>query len=124
MFVLKTFLVVTLCAAVVVGGVYFIRQRGAGAGGNGGIIPVMSVQEDTSETHTPNTPPSILIEVHEDRIMYNEYEISLEELEIVLFQFQNTEDIWELNDAFRANKSTFDDVRTLLRKHNITFVEN
>ena len=66
----------------------------------------------------------LIIEIHEDRIIFRGNEISLAELEEILRQHNNPEYIWELHDIYQAVKSVYDAVVELLNEHNIVFREN
>ena len=67
--------------------------------------------------------PVLIIEISEDRIIYNENEVSLEELETILLTYGNPDDIWEIHDVYRAEKAVFDEVKQLLQKLDIVFRE-
>ena len=66
-------------------------------------------------------PPSLIIEISEDRIIYDGEEISIEDLEEVLRRYANTQDIWELHDVYRADRATYERVRELLRTHDVAY---
>jgi len=88
--------------------------------GEGGVIPVlgtMLVDENAQQ------PPSLVIEIHEDRILYDGNEISLDALEAILIQFEEADEIWTLQDAFMADQATWASVRDLLRARNVVFAE-
>jgi len=99
------------------------RWRFGSDGDDGGLIPVFAVQ-DTPDVDDGERPPSLLIGIHEGRIIFDEEDVSLYELEEILLEFQDSGDVWQLQDIFRASNAVFNDVRDLLRSKNITFVEN
>ena len=71
----------------------------------------------------PYEPPSSLIKIHNDKILYEDEEISLERLEEILLKYKDNEYIWEIRDVFQADKSTFDSVIDILKKLNMIFAE-
>jgi len=115
-------LIVCVGAAAVIGyGIVSgrITLRGDGEGGILPVVVTMTAPEDAVVVG----PSSLLIEIHEELILYNSEEISLDELEAILERYSDTDDIWVLQDAFRADNFTFNSVRDLLRAHNMIFVE-
>jgi len=122
----KTLLYLTIAAViVVVGYVIFIAGTGPFSRGNT-IIPTFHEVYSTPTPEVPESlerPPSLMIEIREDRIVYNYEEVSLAALEAVLVEFGNLEDIWILKDAFHADKYTYDKVRALLTELTVLFAE-
>ena len=66
-------------------------------------------------------PPPPVIEISEDRIIFNGEEISIEDLEEVLRRYAGLEEVWELHDIYRADRATYEKVRELLRTHDIAY---
>jgi len=101
------------------------RWRFGNDGVDGGLaIPVALALPDIPDVDDRERPRSLLIGIYENRIYFDDEEISLDELGEILAQFQNGEDVWELQDVFRASNAIYNDVRDLLRYKNILFVEN
>jgi hypothetical protein len=64
-----------------------------------------------------------LIEVFENRIIFDGTDISLEELEDILIEHGDTDHVWELLDAHQAVMTVYTAVVDMLQRHSITFVE-
>ena len=112
--------------AVIIGIVFFAISRGRGSGGNGLISDIFEYDEvishDTQEEHEEVIEsPLLIIEIHEDRIYYNNIEVTLYELEEILIA--NSDDTWEVYDAYRAHRTTFEAVTELLTRFDIFFRE-
>ena len=100
-----------------------------------GLFPFGSTGDGDIEGGTPayelieeeiiviEEPPSLIIEVSGDQIIYNDEAISLEQLEEVLRRYATVADIWELHDVYRAERATYESVRELLRRHDVVFRE-
>lgn len=78
---------------------------------------------DSDNSAVADTPPSLLIEVREDRISYDNKEISIEELEEIFAKYNTDENIWILEDTYHADKSTYSEVLELLNKYGFAFQE-
>jgi hypothetical protein len=89
--------------------------------------PPESVSDETagqgagSDTDGNGAAPPLLIEIEEDRIIYDGKEVSLSELEDILREYENTEYVWELRDTRQAVKRVYDEAAQLLDKYNIPF---
>ena len=118
----STCIIGAVVAAIGYGAFAFLNEMWPFSAGEGGAIPVLGTMF-VDEQGDAEQPPSLVIEVHEDRIVYDGDEISLEDLEEILVQFQNVEEIWTLQDVFRADQATWASVRDLLRAHNVVFAE-
>ena len=120
--IIKKILLVCFIAAVIAGVLFFVNTRGLGLGsGNGLISSEEEVISDILEQEETTIPPLLLIEIREDRIYYNDIEVTLSELEAILIA--NLDDIWEIYDAYRAYRITFENVRELLTRLDIVFRE-
>jgi len=114
---------VIACVGVVAAVIYgFVTGRISLGDGGGGIIPVTAMVT-TPENEVADAPDTLVIEIHESRIVHDGEEISLDELDEIVARYAGGNSIWVLQDAFRANNATFNQVRTLLREHNIIFAE-
>ena len=98
---------------------------GDGDGTGTAIVSVVDSDdtEHAAEPEPAGDPPSLVIEIHEDKIIYDGEEISLYELEDILKRHESGEHGWTLRDAYRADKDTFDRVRELLADNGIFFAE-
>ena len=86
----------------------------------------VAIEEEPETAEEPDIvtqPPSLVIEISEDRIIYDGEVISLEDLEEVVRKFAGIEDIWELHDVYRADRATYESVRDLLRTHDVAYRE-
>jgi len=124
-----TIIAIIAVIAVVAYGIYAFRNGrfpfGGGTGDGDGATEIPIVTEETiQEPVTVDEPQSLLIEIHENKIIYDEDELLLDELEKILQEFENTNFIWTLQDTYRAEKSVYNDVKELLEKLNIVFREN
>ena len=105
--------------------------RGAVLGENEGEAPTyIAIEEEPDIDDEPDIdeepditidPPSLVIEISEDRIIFDGEVISLEDLEEVLRRYASDEDIWELHDVYRADRATYESVRELLRTHDVAY---
>ena len=103
------------------GGFPFVGSSGEGEG----VVFVFAEDSQLPDNvYFPDEIPITLIEIHEDRIIYDNDEITLDELSVILARFRGTEYTWTLTDAFRADKATFDSVRELLRENYLPVAEN
>ena len=84
-------------------------------------IEIEEKPEIDDEPDITTQPPSLVIEISEDRIIYNDEVISLEDLEEVLRRYAIYADIWELHDVYRADRATYESVRELLRRHDVVY---
>ena len=118
----STCIVGALVAAVGYGAFAFLNEIWPFYGGDGGVIPVLGTMlaEEQAEAEQP---PSLVIEIHEDRIVYDGDHISLDDLDAVLVQFQDIDEVWILQDTFMADQATWAIVVDLLRIRNVTFAE-
>ena len=112
--IIKKILLVCFIAAIITGVVFFINSRGRGLGDNGLTYSTPEIPE----VQEPETP-LLLIEIREDRIYYNNIEVTLDELEEILIA--NPDDIWEIYDAHHADLATFRTVTELLTRLDIVF---
>ena len=132
----KVIIVCLIIAAVVVGGALLLNHLGVwpfgsgiGDGDGDGTVdspltdPEEAPEVDVQDIEVVERPQSLLIEINEEKIMYNGEEISLDELESVLQQFESLDDIWTLEDSYRADKSIYDEVKDLLVKYDMAFRE-
>ena len=94
---------------------------GTGDGDIEGGTPAHELIEE--EVIVIDEPPSLIIEISGNQIMYNDEVISLEQLEEVLRRYATVADIWELHDVYRAERATYESVRELLRRHDVVFRE-
>lgn len=117
-----TCIVGAIVAAVGYGAFAFLNEMWPFYGGDGGAIPVLGPLL-VDEQIEVEQPPSLVIEIHEDRIVYDGDEISLDELEAILVQFQDIEHVWILQDVFMAEQATWTSVTELLRARNAVFAE-
>ena len=128
---LTKILIVLIIVAVIVGGVllanhFGIWPFGSGFGdgdGDGTVNSPVTDQEDTQEVVVSERPPSLLIEIKEDVIIYDDNEVTLDELEAILKKYEGIDYIWTLQDSYRAYKLTYDNVSELLEKYDIVFRE-
>ena len=133
----KVILICILVAAVIVGGALLLNHfgiwpfgSGIGDGEGDGTVDSPITDPDV-ETDLPDIqdivvverPQSLVIEISEEKIMYDGEEISLDDLEAVMQQFENLEDIWTLEDSYRAEKAIYDSVKDLLVKYDMAFKE-
>ena len=130
----KVIIVVLLVAAVIVGGALLLNHfgiwpfgSGVGDGEGDGTVdsPITDpeVVPDIQDIEVIERPQSLVIEINEEKIMYNGEEITLDDLEAVLQQFESLEDVWTLEDSYRAEKSVYDNVKDLLVKYDMAFRE-
>jgi len=103
--------------------------NGDGEGNGDGAVVVTDDYDQPPENEdvdveTPAEPQVTLIEIYEDRIIFDGDEVTLDELSTILENSQGSDEAWILRDALRADMATFDDVRELLRTHQIPFAEN
>ena len=70
------------------------------------------------------SPDIFIIEIHENRIMHMNNEVTIDELEEIMERYQHLDEVWILRDAFRAYTLVFEEVRALFRGFNIAFAEN
>ena len=94
---------------------------GGGDGDGFGVVSLID-PKDITEPDSVSEPP-LVIEINENRIIYNEDEISFDELEIIIKKYGNDEYGWTIRDVYRADKDTFDKVRGLLANNDIFFAE-
>jgi len=93
-------------------------------GEGGGTIPVTIPQlQDDPPVVVAEIPQTLYIRIYEERILYDDAEISMAELEEVLLRYRDNDDTWLLQDAFRASNTVYNDVRELLIRLNISFAE-
>lgn len=118
----STCMVGAVVAAIGYGAFAFLNEMWPFSAGEGGAIPVLGTMF-ADEHADAEQPPSLVIEIYEDRIMYDGEEVSLEDLEAILRQFQEIDEIWTLQDTFRADQATWANVRDLLRAQNVIFAE-
>lgn len=123
---MKKVLVLFLIIAIIAG-ISYVLLSGKfsfdfGSSNSDDAIPV-NATVTTKEAEVIEVPPSLLIEIHENNIIYNDEKTSLDELETILQKYENTDDIWILQDTYQASKSTYDEVKELLIKHNFVFGE-
>ena len=133
---------VALAVAVVVIALYLIYAFftgtfpfGAGHGENVVDMPAHSIIEEeqeiaeepeaevVDEPETIEELPSLIIEISEDRIIFDGEELSLEDLEEILRRYASAQDIWGLHDVYRADRATYESVRELLRRHDVIYRE-
>jgi len=121
--------VILIIAAVVVGGLllanYFgLWPFGRGSGdGDGTMDSPVTDLENTEDVEVVERPPSLLIEIREDEILYDNNVIGLGDLENILQEYQGSDYVWTLQDTYRADKSTYDDVKNLLERYDMVFRE-
>ena len=128
---MKIIVICLVIAAFVVGGAYLLSNfgiwpfgRGRGEGtGDGTVDSPVNNQSEIHDEAVIERPQSFLIEIREDKIVYNGEEVSLNELEIILQQFKDLEEIWILEDSYRADKFIYDEVKNLLERYKIIFKE-
>jgi len=77
---------------------------------------------NTGSSDDPGTVP-LIIEINENKIIFNEKEISLTDLEQIILEYNKPDSIWELHDIHQATKTIYDEVTDLLKKHDIVFRE-
>jgi hypothetical protein len=124
-------LIVLIVAAVIVGGALLASHfglwpfgRGSGDGdGDGTVVSPVNNQEDVQEVEVSELPQSLLIEIREESIIYDNAEISLDDLETILQRYEGVDHAWTLQDTYRADKSTYDSVKNLLEKYDMVFRE-
>ena len=116
-----------LVAAIAIGGYLLAANHfnifpfgGTGHGDGEGVIPAFQIIDEVDVTIEP---PSFIIEIREDRIIYNNVEVTLDDLDEILRRYANVADTWELHDALHASRAVYEEVRELLRTHDILFRE-
>ena len=118
--ILKPVLAIALTIALVVGAVYlgiaYFKDLWPFSEKGDSNLPSVD-KEDSHEMEVPERPPTLLIEIRENTIMYDGVELSLDELESILLKHKNPDDTWRLRDTYHADKSTYDEVKKLLNKH-------
>jgi len=128
---MKVFLICLVIAAVIVGAAFALNHFGiwpfgSGIGdgdGEGTVESPVTDQDEEQEVIVTERPPSLLIEIRENKVIYDGDEVTLDELETILQKFVDIDEIWTIQDAYRATKSTYDDVKELLVKHDLVFAE-
>jgi len=65
----------------------------------------------------------LIIEIIEDRIIFDGDDISIVELEALLISYVEHEYVWEIHDVHQAVKAVYDNVVALFNKHNIAYRE-
>jgi len=132
----KVIIICLVVAAVIVGGALLLNHFGIWPFGSGigdsdgeGTVdsPITDPEEapeiDLEDLIVVERPQSLVIEINEEKIMYNDEEITLDDLEALLQQFEGLEDIWTLEDSYRAEKAVYDSVKDLLVKYDMAFRE-
>lgn len=120
--VFSTCVVGAVVAAIGYGAFAFLNEVWPFTAGEGGAIPVIGTMIADEQVDVEQ-PPSLVIEIHENRIVYDGDEISLEDLDAILVRFQDVDEIWTLQDAFMADQATWASVADLLRAHGVIFAE-
>ena len=88
------------------------------------VIEELDAADETvavEEVEIAEETPSLVIEISEDRLIFNDEVVTFDELEEILRRYAGTEDIWELHDVFRADRATYERVRELLRMHDVVY---
>ena len=67
--------------------------------------------------------PAIIIEIHEDRIIFDGDEIYLEDFEEIVRANSGLDIAWVLSDAHQASRVVYNDVVEVLNRHGIAFTE-
>ena len=78
-------------------------------------------ETDVAEEEIAEETLQLVIEISEDRIVFNDEVITYDELEEILRRYASIESTWELHDVFRADRATYERVRELLRTHDIAY---
>lgn len=97
---------------------------GLGDGDGEAIESEYATAQEEPEIEEPDIieePPSLIIEISEDRIIYEGEEISIEDLEKILRRYAYIQDIWEIHDVYRADRATYERVRELFRTHDVVY---
>jgi len=121
--IFKVLPVIAVAALVYCAIAYFNGLFPFGGGDGEGIGVSLIDPKYVVDHESVSEPPSLVIEIHENRIIYNGEEISLDELEIIIAKYSGDEYGWTILDVYRADKDTFDKVKELLANNNIFFAE-
>lgn len=128
---LTKIIVCLVIAAIIVGGAFLLGHFGiwpfgSGSGdgdGDGTINSPISNPEESQDIIVTERPQTFLIEIKEDKIIFDNDEVSLNEMENILQKYEALDDAWTLEDSYRADKYIYDEVRALLVKYDIIFRE-
>jgi len=105
--------------AVLFGGRFGLNWGGDwGIGGNSGN----NLNGNDAVSSQDSVKPSLIIEVNEDRIIYDGKEVSLDELRSLILERNKSGYIWELQNN-HAVKAPYDQVKALLTECDVIFAE-
>ena len=113
---IKKVLFIFFISVIIAGVLVFVNSRGRGLGDNDSFT--FDTQEEQEETIVT---PLLIIEIREDKIYYDNEEITIDRLEQILIT--NPNEIWEVKDAHQADKAVFETVTDLLTRLDIVFRE-
>jgi len=135
------FLLVSLCvSSIACGGIDFGYLRENANNNNQPNEGSINNGENNSETPDTTTNDEIgnaedsgfggsdgdellIIEIIENRIIFNNEDITLTELESIILEYIDSNYVWEIHDTHKASKAVYDDVIDLFNENGVAFRE-